>query len=186
MCKKEVEEEFRQKHPISEVDVTDKDENIYVHYGDNAFIRSRFELIENRDFSNKPKGGLWASSFEAKNSWCAWCVENDFSKEKLDEYFCFRLSKTANVLRIESLEDCQGLPIQPVGYMHEEFLDPNYKIIDYKACIKRGIDAIEYKYDIARKSEKFEEIDSVMWGWDCDSILILNPDVIELENRRSS
>ena len=51
------------------------------------------------------------------------------------------------------------------------------------ACIERGIDAIKYKYDIASQSEDFEEINSIMWGWDCDSILILNPDIIVLPEK---
>lgn len=161
-----------------------KDENSYVHYGDRFFMRDKFEPIENRDFSNKPDGGFWASSCKAKNSWCTWCVENNFGKTNLDQYFYFSLSKTVNILRIESLEDCKKLILHPVGYVHEEYLNPNYEVIDYKACIERGIDAIEYKYDIARDSEDFEKIDSIMWGWDCDSILILNPDVIELGEQK--
>ena len=155
-----------------------KDENSYVHYGAKFFVRDKFKPIENRDFINKPDGGLWASSCKAKNSWCTWCVENNFRKPKLDECFHFSLSKTANILRIESLEDCKELILHPVGYMHEEYMNPNYEVIDYKACMERGIDAIEYRYDIACKSEDFEEIDSIMRGWDCDSILILNPEII--------
>ena len=157
-----------------------KDENSYVHYGAKYFVRDKFESIENEDFRNKPDGGFWASSCKAKNSWSVWCVENDFKRANLEECFYFSLSETANVLRIESLEDCKELTLQPVGYMHKEYMNPNYKVIDYKACIARGFDAIEYKYDIACKSEDFEEIDSIMWGWDCDSILILNPDIVVL------
>ena len=157
-----------------------RDQNRYVHYGAKYFVRDKFESIENEDFRNKPDGGFWASSCKAKNSWSAWCVENDFKRANLEECFYFSLSETANVLRIESLEDCKELTLQPVGYMHKEYMNPNYKVIDYKACIARGFDAIEYKYDIACKSEDFEEIDSIMWGWDCDSILILNPDIVVL------
>lgn len=155
-----------------------KDENSYVHYGDVAFAREKFEPIVDRDFSNKPDGGLWASSCEAENSWCAWCEENDFRKTSIDKHFYFNVVATANILRIESLEDCSELTFQPVGYMHKEYQDTNYKVIDYRACMESGIDAIEYKYDIASQSEDFEEIDTIMWGWDCDSILILNPDII--------
>lgn len=157
-----------------------KDENSYVHYGDVSFVREKFESIENKDYSNKPEGGLWASACEAENAWCAWCIENDFKRANRDKYFYFKVADTANILRIESLDDCKELTLRPIGYMHKEYVDPNYEVIDYRACIKRGIDAIEYKYDIASQSEDFEEINSIMWGWDCDSILILNPDVIEL------
>lgn len=153
-------------------------ENCYMHYGDIAFIREKFEPIENRDFSNKPNGGLWASSCKVENSWRTWCVENEFKRANLDKYFYFNIVDSANVLRIESLADCKELTLRPVGYMHEEYLNPNNEVIDYRACIERGIDAIEYKYDIASQCEDFEEINSIMWGWDCDSILILNPDII--------
>lgn len=160
-----------------------KDKNSYVHYGDVSFVREKFEPIVNRDFSNKPDGGLWASSCEAKNSWCSWCEENDFRRANTDKHFYFNIADTANVLRIESLEDCRELILQPVGYLHEEYKDSNYNVIDYRACMKRGIDAIEYKYDIASQSEDFEEIDTIMWGWDCDSILILNPDIIVIPEK---
>lgn len=160
-----------------------KDENGYVHYGDATFVREKFESIENKDFSNKPDGGLWASSCGAENSWCTWCEENDFKRSNTDKYFYFYIADTANVLRIESLKDCEALTLRPVGYMHEEYIDSNYKVIDYRACMERGIDAIEYKYDIASQSEDFEEIDTIMWGWDCDSILILNPDIIVLPEK---
>lgn len=155
-------------------------ENSYVHYGDSAFTRDKFKSIENDDFSNKPNGGLWASSCKAKNSWSAWCVENNFNRARLDECFYFNIADTARILSIESLEDCKKLTLRPVGYMHEEYMNPKYEVIDYIDCIKRGIDAIEYKYDIASQSEDFEEIDSIMWGWDCDSILILNPDIVAM------
>lgn len=158
-------------------------EKSYVHYGDAIFARDEFEPIENRDFSNKPNGGLWASSCKAENSWSTWCVENNFKRANLDECFYFNLTDTAQVLRVESLEDCKELTLRPVGYMHEEYLDSNYEVIDYRACLERGIDAIEYKYDITSQSEDFEEIDTIMWGWDCDSILILNPDIIVLPEK---
>ena len=160
-----------------------KDENSYVHYGDAAFAREKFESIENKDFSNKPDGGLWASSCEVENSWSIWCEENDFRRTNTYKCFYFKIADTAKVLRIESLEDCKELTLQPVGYLHEEYKDTNYKVIDYRACMQRGIDAIEYKYDIASQSEDFEEIDTIMWGWDCDSILILNPDIIVIPEK---
>lgn len=152
----------------------------YVHYGDSTFKGDKFKSIKNNDFNNKPDGGLWASSCKAKNSWNAWCVDSNFRMEHLDKCFHFKIADTARILRIESLEDCKELTLQPVGYMHEEYRDTNYEVIDYRACIEKGIDAIEYKYDIASRSKDFEEIDTIMCGWDCDSILILNPDIVML------
>ena len=152
----------------------------YVHYRDSTFKGDKFKSIKNNDFNNKPDGGLWASSCKAKNSWNAWCVDNNFRMEHLDKCFHFKIADTARILRIESLEDCKELTLQPVGYMHEKYRDTNYEVIDYRACIEKGIDAIEYKYDIASRSKDFEEIDTIMCGWDCDSILILNPDIVML------
>lgn len=155
-----------------------KDENTYVHYGAKSYARENFETIKDRDYSNKPDGGLWACACQAKNSWQSWCIENNFRRTNLGEYFYFNLSPTANILRIKSLEDCKELILRPVGYMHEEYLDSNYEVIEYRACMESGIDAIEYKYDVASELEEFEEINKIMWGWDCDSVLILNPDII--------
>lgn len=48
-------------------------QNRYIHYGSNSFQKNRFVPIESRDFSNKPKGGLWACACHAKNAWSKWC-----------------------------------------------------------------------------------------------------------------
>ena len=51
--------------------------------------------------------------------------------------------------------------------------------IDFEECIRQGIDAIEYAYSIVHRDESINnEINMKMLGWDCDSILIMNPQII--------
>ena len=148
------------------------DEERYIHYGSSHFENGRYNIPEDLVYSNKPRGGFWACSCNAVNSWKKWCIDNDFHRKCDDRVsFYFRIFPIANILTIATLEDCQKLPIRCTELMLK-------KVIDYKACLEQGIDAIEYKYDLACESDEFDAIDDVMWGWDCDSILILNPAII--------
>jgi len=45
---------------------------------------------------------------------------------------------------------------------------------------RRGIDAIEYHYSAVHSEKALgDEMDRMLPGWDCDSILILNPQIIQ-------
>ena len=51
--------------------------------------------------------------------------------------------------------------------------------IDFERCLRLGIDAIE----LCWYGEEFENVASgdlygELYGWDCDSIVILNPDAV--------
>lgn len=54
-------------------------------------------------------------------------------------------------------------------------------LIDFEKCVRLGIDAIELCWygdefaDIASGNLHFE-----LYGWDCDSIVVLNPDAVIL------
>lgn len=51
--------------------------------------------------------------------------------------------------------------------------------IDFEKCLRIGIDAIE----LCWYGEEFEKVASddlyfELYGWDCDSIVVLNPDAV--------
>ena len=65
-----------------------------------------------------------------------------------------------------------------MGNEHEDSRFSSY-YIDFEKCFDQGIDAIELKvfsyWDNADQSILYWKL----YGWDCDCILILNPDCIE-------
>ena len=137
----------------------------YIHYGTDSFEKEAFDPVTNMYLRNKPDGGLWASRIDSRYGWKEWCEDNEFHLDWLEHSFTFTLKDNANVIQIETPVDivcklplCEGSEIR------------FSKNIDFEDCIKRGIDAIE-----------IIDIDKVyydLYGWDCDCILILNPDII--------
>ncbi len=148
----------------------EKNKDIYVHYGSNRFERELFLMPMNRlDFViSKPFGGMWASNIESEYGWKDWCEDNEFRLDELQSNFRFTLSNEANVFHIKNAEDIRKLPL-----IDNPYAMTIHKVIDFEKCIQLGIDAIELHLSEDR-SLYFD-----LYGWDCDSILILNPHIIE-------
>ena len=167
------------EHPIKIL----KNENSFVHYGSLTFDSARFELPDDLVYRNKPSGGFCASHCKSENSWKKWCKDNDYHRQCDDRVsFYFHLSPEAHILSIVTLEDCKRLPRRRTGYEFMRTEPLQIEAINYKECVENGIDAIEYKYDVAKKSKDFAAINEFMKEWDCDSILILNPDIIVVDD----
>lgn len=129
----------------------------YIHYGCKSFQRERFMPVRNRErgFITKPYGGFY---FEAD----------------LTQFFTFTLSKKARVLKIESFNDLAGLPRTSV----EPFEDEVY--LDFESLAKRwdAIGVTFYRGGLLQRSHKSYDLVNALRFWDCDSLLVLNPDVI--------
>ena len=141
----------------------------YIHYGCCEFKREKFVMPSTRKYNNKPNGGLWASDVNAKYGWKNWCEENDWDGCLLNQSFSFRLSNKANVVRINWLSDLDQLPEQKDA---REWT--SIRSVDYDKLIADGVDAIEF--NISNDWSLYMGL----YGWDCDSLLVLNPDVIEI------
>lgn len=155
----------------------------YVHYGCNAddYNINKFKKVKNIPFSTKPSGGFWASrSVDRKNmvfDWAAFCREAEFQwKGDLDCKFYFCLDIDAHIAVIKSIADYKILPkIKSI----KDIIKWEITFIDFEECVRQGIDAIEYAYSVAHQNENIgDEMDIAMLGWDCDSILIMNSDII--------
>lgn len=143
----------------------------YVHYGHKEFDINKFVPPKNSPWRNKPIGGLWASRIDAEFGWKEWCEKEGFRDCKKDNSFLFKISDNANILYINCVEDVKTLPDQKTD------LNLTYiKTVDFEQLITNGIDAIEF--NISNDWNLYFEL----YGWDCDSTLILNPDVIEIIN----
>lgn len=150
----------------------------YIHYGSSSFDPDRFVEIRNEIFV-KPTGGLWASSTEAKYGWKEWCSDNgDFKECKNDNSFKFKLKEGAKVFHIYSEEDLKQLPRNnEASWM----TIGNTYFLDFEKILASGIDAIEYHLSEEKKPENWDNgLYYLLYGWDCDSILIMNKEIVEV------
>ena len=139
----------------------------YIHYGHEPFDRSLISPIRNRDYFTKPWGGFWASPVDAPFGWKQWCERENFAQHRFGCSFTFTLSPEAKVLTISSTLDLRGLP------RGDTFgLDLGMVCLDFEELVKQGYDAVEL--ELSRDWELYW----ALYGWDCDSIVILNRDVI--------
>ena len=143
--------------------------DVYIHYGSNHFEKEKFQQIENDIGSpiNKPKGGLWACKLKGSHTseWHDWCLSENFRLNKLKTSFIFELDSDANVFEITCDNDIMRL---------YEFNVINQGNIDWVKLRNLGYDAV---YVELFSDNCFD----IFYGWDCDSLLVLNPDcVIEI------
>ena len=140
----------------------------YIHYGSGHFDRSHFFPVKNSTVVPcKPHYNtcFWASPIGAKLGWFDWCIREDFFIDNLNTKFKFTISPNARILYITKMED---LSIDEVELREI----PPCKI-DYEALSKK-YDAVEVNL-----SDGNAELYFSLYGWDCDSIVIMNPDIIQ-------
>lgn len=147
-------------------------ENIYIHYGNTRFDKNLFKPIKN-DFFIKPNGGLWASPIDAKYGWKDWNEDSNYIKCREDNCFRFRLKDNARVCVINKLEDLALLPLNKMMAIYDFMGEREYKFLDFEQIVTLGYDAI---------LENLSNDNRLYWalyGWDCDSLLVFNKDIVE-------
>lgn len=147
---------------------------IYVHYGSTFFEPSRNFPISNRRNWSKPFGGLWASRQDATFGWKDWCEREEFRECDENNFFKFQLCDNSKVAIIHCMKDLDCLPT--IGSNCSIFWN---KVIDFEECVRQGYDEIELCwYGSEYKDKKADDMYFGLYGWDCDSIVILNPSVV--------
>lgn len=154
--------------------------DVYIHYGSTHFRPEAFVEPKNTGWV-KPAGGLWAclKNNDKAYTWKDWNESECFTDCSEENSFSFTLKDNTNVHYIYTDYDLYKLPI-----LHDDIERINHRcgFIDFEKCLQMGIDAIELRYfgDWGKSLHN----DTLYWdlyGWDCDCILILNPDCIEKE-----
>ena len=160
----------------------------YVHYGNNEYMP--FAGIRNIREWQKPEGGLWGSREGDPNGWEAWCQKEHYQLQRLKKRFSFTLTENSRVLTLEKEEQLIDLPKQkpwepkdlswmetlgpdqiPTPEQLDEWLSPNWCLLDFEKLAKR-YDAIEMINAGAFRSS--------LSLWDCNCILVMNPDVVQV------
>lgn len=150
----------------------------YIHYGHSEFRPELFREIKNRYAFVKPSGGLWASPVDAELGWKQWCIREEFRVDRLLDSFTFELSENSKILHIRSVHDLESLPRQ-----QNLVMTPSWVALDFEKLLADGWDAVELHLSEERQDERgwFDGLYWELYGWDCDSILIMNSEVIVCE-----
>lgn len=146
----------------------------YIHYDGQSFNKDKFTPIRNSPWKTKPHGGLWASDINSEYGWKDWCKENDFRECNDDDSFTFTLSDDAKVLVIDSMDCIDNLPIISTWTVFNNN-DTTY-YLDFEE-LKKEYDAIELVLSNDYK------LYWALYGWDCDSILVMNPNILVMEGK---
>ena len=143
----------------------------YIHYGDDNFDINKFIPISNRSEATKPFGGFWGSRKNADFSWKEWCTEIDLKSKDLTKKIQFSLSNGAKILVINNIKLLDKLPQNEENHIVNKL----FVTLDFEKLSKQ-YDAIEV---LISEDERLYEL---LYGLDCDSILVMNPNVIITEN----
>lgn len=170
------------------------EKEIYIHYGSKGFDQNLFK--ERRYMlSNKPDQGLWASKINDEFGWRKWCEKRKYELDLLKQSFKFTISENAKIMQIKGVEVSDelkhyinngaigtylfGLYISREG--DQKMIDQ--KMIDFDRMIKDGYDGIEFTITETPFWNNETDTRNILWdmmyGWDCNSIVIFNPDIIE-------
>lgn len=144
--------------------------DIYIHYGSTKFDKNRFKSVKNISHFSKPSGGLWASDINAKFGWKGGNEYEHFMECEEFNSFKFKLSDSAKVLLILNVDSVKLLPQQEdsrsIFYGTREYHP------DWEKIAEQGYDAVEFI--LSNDGRLYWSL----YGWDCDSLLVLNPDII--------
>jgi hypothetical protein len=129
-----------------------------------------FNQVKNKPLVNKPKGGLWASPVGCKYGWIE--AAKEMAIGDFETSFAFTI--TGEILVIDSFEDLEKFiwTTEELGPF-VEFSNP-----DFEAMKKAGISAIH----LTEKGQHETRLTHPrnLYGWDCESILILDEKCIDV------
>lgn len=128
------------------------------------FDIDKFQDIKNNNSWNKPIGGLWACAVHNNSTpWLEFITENPELMRDTNTYFDFTLKPNAKILKLYDKTDYDNMMDK---YAYKAFFT---RCIDFEA-ISKDFDVIDFKV----RNLYFE-----LMGWDLDSILILNKNIID-------
>lgn len=139
-----------------------------VHYT-KPFFKLHPITIKNGDGKSglfiKPHGGLWCSPLESDWGWIDWCKAESYGDIEHEQRVILDLD-TSNFVIVDTVKDMQAkLPWVPV-------FDGLFWTIDFEKMVREGIDGIHLTEN-GQEATRFTHPIS-LYGWDCETILILN------------
>lgn len=140
-----------------------------VHYTKEASFELRPITIKNAGTKGiwcKPQGGLWASPVDSEFGWPDWCRVENFGDTAKQLRVILDIDM-GSFITIDSQDDLSQLPWHPsvAGFNLME-------AIDFEKLVAGGVDGI-YLTEQGQWATRFS-FPRTLYGWDCESILILN------------
>lgn len=135
------------------------------HYGSDTYLPEKVLPVQNSKWIKpKKEGGCWTSPVDSKWGWKDWNEGEQFAECNERNSFTICLKETAKIFVIDSLEDLKNAPLTD-GY--------STRVLDFEAIAKY--------YDAIWLTEKGQNATHFSYplnlcGWDCETVLILNPD----------
>ena len=138
-----------------------------VHYT-KPFFKIRPITIKNADGKTglfiKPLGGLWCSPLDSEYGWIDWCRAESFGDIDHKQRVILDIELT-NFAVIDSVEDSETkLPWYQLHHL--------FQAIDFEKMVRQGIDGVH----LTIKGQEDTRLSAhwSLYGWDCETILILN------------
>ena len=141
---------------------------VYIHYGHSCF--GKIDPIRNLGYGTKPKGGLWASRQDDPYGWKKWCEQEKFWLDTFSMCFRFTLKDNAHILELSNRDQLIGLP----QLIHKD------EIFPYWLSCRLDFEQLQKDYDAIEITD-IHKFSLALYGWDCNSILIMNPDIVEVK-----
>lgn len=156
-------------------------DKLYIHYGSNQLFKDKVtemkRLAGSNMWINKPDFGLWGSPVDCEFGWKDWCESEDFRTDALDQYFVFKVKDGAKIFTVREDSDVSDYLYAQHLYTLEYMFPPrNY--IDFDKIMKE-YDGMELIHEGNYSSLYY----TYFYSWDVDSIVVWNPDVIEVVDK---
>lgn len=157
-------------------------DRIYRHYGSPRFLKYKQDPVSGTRMMKPLGGGLWASPVDSNRIWHQWCIDEHWNEDSLHEYFDFQLTNNAKIFVINSDDDFFELIKKYPGRPTDTFERSLYSSYDEHREVEFFPDYLEMikDYDgLEVNISKDPRLYHLMYGWDVDSIVVWNYDVIE-------
>jgi len=139
-----------------------------VHFGSKEYQPHLINPIKNDNWV-KPKGGLWTSPINSNWGWKDWCESENFRDCNEANSFKLKFKNDAKIMLIDSLKDLLNLPKRIIDYGNN--CKREYPDFELLATICDAIWLTE-----KGQNETHLSYPNSLYGWDCESVLILNPE----------
>lgn len=148
-----------------------------IHYGAKSFDPLKFNRVKNRPSRSKPYNGtgFWASPVDSELGWINYC---ELHATFIDKGIYFNFNYSGNTYVIDDMDSLLSMP-----WVHGSLGSVETMFVDYESMDRDGIDGVFLSFKGMKETILYDfssgqELDQSTEDWDCESILILNPDCI--------
>lgn len=139
-----------------------------IHYGATEFDLSKVKPLENGNWIKPKQGGIWFSPADTEFGWKDWCESEQFRECDPENSFKVKLKNSTRLLVINTLQDLKNAPLHQ---KNGQF------ILDFEQ-IALNHDAIWLTQEGQWATRHSRPVS--LYGWDCESVLVLNPHTFEI------